>query len=272
MPLLHTGRRLITTKHQLVVVVVMIGSLISSIKSAKSFSSFSRLSSDFGNAGFHKRSLSSGIIARFAMEGNKGNMFNEYTQQTKKNATSLLIPSMAAMSTLTVAASLINEKSNNSTQCQPNNDHNKYDNAQPNQAFPEELLFHDTYNGVTVDLSKFPKDNSYISPNNVEPFLSTLIDSLQQWKENGKRGIWIHIPTEYSMVIPKCIELGFDFQFAKNGLLVLTKWLPHDQESKLPHGPTHQIGVGVIIIHPITKKMLVVQEKTGPAAGKMKMY
>ncbi len=248
----------------------MIGSLISSIKSAKSFS---KLSSEFGYVGFHKRSLSSDILARFATEGNKRNSHNEYTQQTKKNDASILINSMAAMSTLTAAASLMNEKNDNSTLCQPNNDHNKYEDAQQKQFFPEELLFHDTYNGVTIDLSKFPKDNSYISPNNVEPFLSTLIDSLQQWKENGKRGIWIHIPTEYSIVIPKCIELGFDFQFAKNGLLVLTKWLPQDQESKLPHGPTHQLGVGVIIVHPITKKILVVQEKTGPAAGnKMKMY
>ena len=47
------------------------------------------------------------------------------------------------------------------------------------------------------------------------------------------------------------------------------KWLPEDSESRLPHGPTHQVGIGAIITHPLTGKMLVVQEKSGPAAGEI---
>jgi hypothetical protein len=64
-----------------------------------------------------------------------------------------------------------------------------------------------------------------------------------------------------------CTNLGFDFQFAEKGQLVLTKWLPTDGESRLPNGPTHQVGIGGLIFHPVTGKMLVVQEKSGPAAG-----
>lgn len=60
--------------------------------------------------------------------------------------------------------------------------------------------------------------------------------------------------------------MGFEFQYAKKGLLVLTKWLPEDCESRLPKGPSHQVGIGALILHPITGKMLVVQEKSGPAS------
>lgn len=143
------------------------------------------------------------------------------------------------------------------------------DNNGTNENFPDEALHHDTYNGVTIDTSKISPQ--FMTHNNGSQFLATLKQSLNQWRESGKRGIWIHIPTEFSHIISTCIELGFDFQHAKNGLLVLTQWLP-DQPSRLPHGPTHQLGVGVIIIHPITKKMLVVQEKTGPAAGKLYIH
>ena len=123
---------------------------------------------------------------------------------------------------------------------------------------------YDTYKGVTLKLDEL--SNGY-TENNAQKFYSTLQESLIQWKTAGKKGIWIHIPNESSIVVPKCTELGFEFRHAKNGHLVMTKWLPEDIPSRLPLGPTHQLGVGVIIIHPLTKKMLVVQEKAGPAAG-----
>jgi len=133
------------------------------------------------------------------------------------------------------------------------------------EIFPEEALRYDTYNGVTVNVSKLEYDD-------VERFCDSLRNSVNVWKENGKRGLWIHIPTKNSAFVPHCVELGFEFQYAKNGLLVMTKWLPENQVSRLPHGPTTQVGIGAVIIHPLTKKMLVVQEKTGPAAARGKLW
>jgi 8-oxo-dGTP pyrophosphatase MutT (NUDIX family) len=130
--------------------------------------------------------------------------------------------------------------------------------------FPEEVLNYDTYNGVTIDLQAFVDKE----PLNLEAFTKKLQHSLDVWREEGKRGIWINIPTSCSAVVPICTEIGFEFQFAKNGLLVMTNWLPQNSNSRLPHGPTHQVGVGVIVLHPVTHKMLVVQEKSGPAAAK----
>ena len=127
-------------------------------------------------------------------------------------------------------------------------------------SFPEEILQHDTYNGVTIYLEKLSENKS------IDELKIALEKSLTQWKNEGKRGIWIHIPSNYSAIVPICTELGFDFQHAKNGLLVMTQWLPTETSSRLPHGPTHQVGIGAVILHPETHEMLVVQEKTGPAA------
>ena len=49
--------------------------------------------------------------------------------------------------------------------------------------------------------------------------------------------------------------------------LVLSRWLPTDTPSRLPHGPTHQVGVGVVLLNPLDpSQMLVVRELSGPAA------
>ena len=95
-----------------------------------------------------------------------------------------------------------------------------------------------------------------------------LSDALNIWSDERRRGIWIRIPTSHAHLIEPATKFGFDFQFAEPGVCVLTKWLPKDTESRLPTGPSHQIGVGVLVLHPITGKMLAVQERTGPAAAR----
>jgi ADP-ribose pyrophosphatase YjhB (NUDIX family) len=45
----------------------------------------------------------------------------------------------------------------------------------------------------------------------------------------------------------------------------MSKWLPDEIPSRLPFGPTHQVGVGTLVLNPRDPlQMLVVQEKTGP--------
>jgi len=131
--------------------------------------------------------------------------------------------------------------------------------------FSEEVLKYDTYNGVTLKLDSLVAKGERID---VSTFAVTLENSLNHWKKEGKRGIWLHIPTSCSDVVPICAELGFEFQYATSGLLVMTNWLPEECESRLPFGPTHQVGIGAVILHPTTNKMLVVKEKSGPAAAR----
>jgi len=133
--------------------------------------------------------------------------------------------------------------------------------CQENGGFPEEAIEFDTYSGVELRVSKLEGE--------VEPhlFAEKLKSSLEEWIKEGKRGIWIFIPTHMAHLVPSCVENGFDFHFAKKGNLVLTRWLP-ESPSRLPLGPTHQVGVGCFVVHPTDdKSMLVVKEKTGPAAN-----
>ena len=134
----------------------------------------------------------------------------------------------------------------------------------PSLPFPESSLKHDTYNGVTLDVTKVPQ----LTDDSSSSFGDMLSNALAIWSDEGRRGIWIRIPTSHAHLIESATKLGFDFQFAEPGVCVLTKWLPIDTESRLPNGPSHQVGVGVLVLHPITGKMLVVQERTGPAAAR----
>ena len=171
----------------------------------------------------------------------------QHSNTNPKNA--VLVSSAAAAA----AAALLNRNKDETSSCETSH------------IFPEEALTYDTYGGVTINMNELTKEGEEMDS---ESFVRSLEASLNLWKSEGKRGIWINIPTNCSNVVPLCAKLGFEFQHAKNGLLVMTQWLPEDSHSRLPHGPTHQVGIGAVILHPVTHKMLVVQEKTGPAAAK----
>ncbi|KAL7521928.1 hypothetical protein ACHAWX_007152 [Stephanocyclus meneghinianus] len=155
--------------------------------------------------------------------------------------------------------------------------------------FPEEALRHDTYQGLTLDISKLLRvvetdsndtTTTIAAPlSDPEIFQQNLQRALKLWHSQNRRGIWLRIPSSHSHLIPPSVSLGFDFRHAEPGYCVLTKWLPADASfggpktekdavSRLPHGPTHQVGVGVLVLHPRTGKMLAVQEKSGPAAAR----
>ncbi|KAL7524436.1 hypothetical protein ACHAWF_000951, partial [Thalassiosira exigua] len=124
--------------------------------------------------------------------------------------------------------------------------------------FPESSLRHDTYNGVTLDLTALPIK--------ADRFVDMLGRALDIRTAEEMRGIWIRILTSQAHLIAPAARIGFDFQHAEPWYCVLAKWIPKETESRLPNGPTHQVGIGVLVIHPLTGKMLAVEECTGPAA------
>ena len=137
-----------------------------------------------------------------------------------------------------------------------------------------------------------------------EQFGRDLATALTIWKAEGRKGIWIHCPHQSASLIPYCTAQGFQFHLVKaphhhhhhheqdddkkkdddaandsaststtatsskkKNMLILSQWLPSDSVSRLPLGPTHQIGVGIVLFHPHDPtRLLCVQEKTGPAA------
>ncbi|GAX22193.1 hypothetical protein FisN_19Lh255 [Fistulifera solaris] len=126
---------------------------------------------------------------------------------------------------------------------------------------PEEWLEYDHYNGVTILFNQSMTD-----------FGTALQNSLQQWKQEGRKGIWLHVPAAHADHVGSAVAAGFRFHLVQQNTLILSAWLPSFDDpsaiSRLPAGPTHQVGVGCLVFHPDdSSQMLVVQEKTGPAAA-----
>ncbi|MGK3762569.1 MAG: ADP-ribose pyrophosphatase YjhB (NUDIX family) [Bacillariaceae sp.] len=214
--------------------------------------------------------------------------------------------SVSQASASSLYATLINTLNANTTNCQEGENAVKKSTNTTQPPFDDSVLSYDHYNGVTIHLDKYHhqhqrSNNDDDSSGNqlttaaaavtieIETLFSRkLKDALQIWKSEGKKGIWIHTNSETSKYIPICIELGFQFhkilpssksttattatttteiENEDNNLLVLSQWLP-DTRSRLPLGPTHQIGVGVIVLNPLNhSQILVVKEKSGPAAA-----
>jgi ADP-ribose pyrophosphatase YjhB (NUDIX family) len=143
------------------------------------------------------------------------------------------------------------------------------------------------------------QDESLLSDDTLS-FSQQLERAVQFWKAEGRKGVWIHVPPTASHWVPDCIRAGFDFHKvlreeeehttdAANGdttttsaststissnpppppppTLVMSQWLPNTP-SKLPLGPSHQVGVGAVVLHPNDpSQMLCVKELSGPAAA-----
>jgi hypothetical protein len=166
--------------------------------------------------------------------------------------------------------------------------------------FEDSVLSYDHYNGVTLNLGKYLNcqgwQNEHETTNGdvaVETssadnppsnsFARQLDKALQFWRAEGRKGIWIHAPPIASSLIPDCVSAGFDFhkvlrenvtdeEESKPPTLVLSRWLP-DTPSKLPLGPSHQVGVGVVVLNPADpSQMLCVQEQSGPGAYDIKCF
>ena len=90
---------------------------------------------------------------------------------------------------------------------------------------------------------------------------------MKQWRAEGKRGIWLKIPTSRAALIAPAVEQGFGFHHAEPSYLMLTNWLPVGEKSPLPPNASHQVGVGAFVLNE-SGKLLLVQEAVGPLKGK----
>jgi ADP-ribose pyrophosphatase YjhB (NUDIX family) len=125
------------------------------------------------------------------------------------------------------------------------------------------LGFHlDKYGGVILDAKS--EENHELN--------GKLSRTLSFLKTTGfKKGVWLELNTYQAVSVDfACNSLGFDFHHAKPGSLTLSKWIG-DNESTLPNGATHQLGVGSVVIRRnddnTSQSVLMVKEKTGPAAA-----
>jgi len=88
---------------------------------------------------------------------------------------------------------------------------------------------------------------------------------MREWRDSGKRGVWLSIPTEKMQLSAPAVKLGFVPHHCEKEYVMFTHWLA-SEENRLPASATHQVGVGVICVKP-DGKLLVVRERNGPLKG-----
>jgi 8-oxo-dGTP pyrophosphatase MutT (NUDIX family) len=84
---------------------------------------------------------------------------------------------------------------------------------------------------------------------------------LEQWKLNGKRGLWLTVPVTHSAFIAIAAQHGFSIHHAsdKEGV-VMTRWLPEKEQNPLPQFCHSFVGIGGFVTN--TKgQILVVRER-----------
>ncbi|CAL6357093.1 unnamed protein product [Bathycoccus prasinos] len=124
----------------------------------------------------------------------------------------------------------------------------------------------DKYGGVVVNSDEYDYKTD-------EEFTLALDESLESWKESNIRGCWVKVPIVNASYVPIVVSRGFHFHHAEKEYVMLTKWLPENEENKLPAAATHHVGIGAFVtrINPTDENkrdVLMVQELRGPAAGR----
>ena len=104
----------------------------------------------------------------------------------------------------------------------------------------------DRYGGVIVDddAEGFPDETRATA---VEEFEETLARSLDAWRAEGVRGVWLKLRTARAAYVPVATTAGFEFHHAEREYVMLTKWLPEDEPSTIPANASHQVGVGAFV-------------------------
>ncbi|XP_062583042.1 nucleoside diphosphate-linked moiety X motif 6-like [Saccostrea cucullata] len=111
----------------------------------------------------------------------------------------------------------------------------------------------DMFDGLTIDTND--------QPFNIEESLEQrLADAIPKWKQEGIRGLWMKIHLPHSSAVPVCSKLGFDFNHAQSGYVMMTKWLPDNEENKLPEYANQYLGVAGFVLNE-EGELLVIRER-----------
>lgn len=116
----------------------------------------------------------------------------------------------------------------------------------------------DEYSGVIVELMDQPIMDS-------TTFLSILRPSISNWKQQGKKGVWIKLPIHLANLVETLIKEGFWYHHAEPKYLMLVHWIA-DSANTIPSNATHRVGIGAFVVNE-KREVLVLQEKTGHFQG-----
>ena len=108
----------------------------------------------------------------------------------------------------------------------------------------------DQFGGVIVNADALPAD--------VSSFSRALESSLEAWRANGVRLVWLGLPLARAAFVPIAAEAGFFFHHANETDLMMVRRLVSD--AFVPFHATHYIGVGGVVIN-ARQELLVVCER-----------
>ena len=97
-------------------------------------------------------------------------------------------------------------------------------------------------------------------PADAEEFAGRLEHSLENWRGDGYKAVWLEVPISHAALIPAAVSRGFTFHHSGDGYLMMTCELV--EGTYLPPFATHYIGIGGVVLTP-ERELLVVREKYG---------
>ncbi|KAF2284765.1 hypothetical protein GH714_030036 [Hevea brasiliensis] len=97
----------------------------------------------------------------------------------------------------------------------------------------------DSYEGIIIEIKEYM--DSHI-------FIPILRASISQWKQQGKKGVWIKLPIEVSNLINPVVQEGFRYHHAEPDYLMLVNWLPNTPDT-LPANASHRVGIGAFVVN-----------------------
>jgi 8-oxo-dGTP pyrophosphatase MutT (NUDIX family) len=106
------------------------------------------------------------------------------------------------------------------------------------------------FGGVVVDSSALPEDP--------ERFAACLDYSLEVWKAEGARLVWLAVSRSQAALIPVCVSRGFVFHHAREDSLQMTYTIVPG--SFIPPYATHYVGAGGVVLRE-DGRLLVASEK-----------
>jgi 8-oxo-dGTP diphosphatase len=114
-----------------------------------------------------------------------------------------------------------------------------------------DLLPHsaDQFGGVIVDSDGLPPD---------EGFVQRLQSSLEGWRSDGRKLVWLKVPIERASLVPIAVAHGFFFHHSNESDLMMVARLV--EGAFVPTHATHYIGVGGVCINE-RQELLVVCER-----------
>lgn len=100
--------------------------------------------------------------------------------------------------------------------------------------------------------------NPTVLTTNPEEFGAQLAASIEVWKANLRRVVWIELDAAHAPLVPIAASAGFVYHHAEPGRLVMTLRL--EESAYVPPFATHYVGVGGVVLRD-PQTLLVVSER-----------